>query len=293
MRSMTAYARVHTQRVGEQWAIEIHSVNRKMLDLNLNLPRDCLCFDIEIRKWIAEKILRGQISVRIIRELSEGGALLSKRYLEQLKELKRSWQNAARDLGFDEKEAVDLRFLAEQMQLIPLSSGREEEADRKFLKEAVDCCLAELLEMKEREGKALAEDVLKRLKLIEEQLLLVSNQAPNAAARFKLRLQEKLAELAQVTPDVEERIQREVVILIEKGDITEELTRLSSHLEQFRLLLRGDEKSVGRTLDFLTQEMHREINTIGSKCADKEISQSVVLMKGEVEKIREQIQNLE
>jgi uncharacterized protein (TIGR00255 family) len=265
-----------------------------MLDMSLYLPKDLLRFDIEVRKWLSQYLERGQVTLRLVVQ-SEGvaGKLFSS-YSTQLKGLKEGWDKLARELGYDPAKMVDLPFLVSQLQSMPSSETKEEEEGiRKALKEAVDNALKDLMQMKETEGKTLVLDIQKRLKIIEENIAAVELKKDEPLVRYRKKLIERLKDIGHLHGEAEERISREVALLAEKMDITEELVRLKAHIEQFRHHLSSREKAVGRTLDFLTQEIHREINTLGSKSAESEISLYVVRIKGELDKIREQVQNIE
>jgi uncharacterized protein (TIGR00255 family) len=147
--------------------------------------------------------------------------------------------------------------------------------------------------MKEREGNALAADILPRLEVIENSMAGIRLNSGHIVERYRSKLQERIKEVCSAGEECDDRVLREVALFAERQDITEELTRLQSHIDQFRLTVRSKEKSVGRTLDFLSQEMNREINTIGSKASDAEVAKEVISVKSELEKIREQIQNIE
>jgi len=294
IKSMTAYSRASVSSPLGRFVIEIHSVNRRMLDMSLYLPKDFLRFDIEIRKWLSQYLERGQITLRMTLQAEGVGNRLFLNYSMQLKALKEGWDKIAKDLGFDPEKMVDLPFLVSQLQSIPSSESKEEEESLKdSLKEAVDTALQELMQMKEAEGKVLALDIQKRLKIIEENISAVELKKEFPLAHYRKKLTDRLKEIGHLHAEAEERIVREVALLAEKLDVTEELVLLRTHIEQFRKHLASQEKAIGRTLDFLTQEMHREINTLGSKSADSEISTFVVKIKGELDKIREQVQNIE
>jgi uncharacterized protein (TIGR00255 family) len=289
IKSMTAYGRASRTAPIGRWVVEIHSVNRKMLDVHVHLPKEFLLFDRDVRKWVGEGVQRGQVTVRIFMQ-DEGQ--VSPHYAELLKDQKKNWEKIANELGYDPRQAVNLNFLVSQMHGLALADVlQEEDALRSSLKETVEEALEEATRMKEREGAALSHDILKRLKLIDHCIPKILERSSLAVERYREKLRERLREFSGAECD--ERILREVVLFAEKLDITEELTRLRSHLDQFYRLLGSDEKSVGRTLDFLTQEMHREINTLASKSSDAEVSFLAVTMKSELEKIREQIQNIE
>jgi uncharacterized protein (TIGR00255 family) len=291
MKSMTAYSRASVKGPAGQFVVEIHSVNRRMLDIGVYLPKDMLRFDLDVRKWVSQVLERGQVTVRVTLISEEIESKLSSHFT-QLKTLKSGWDKLASDLGYDPRQAVDFPFLISQMQSIALPE-HDEEGLKKSLKEAVDIALQELLSMKETEGKNLAQDIQKRLKLIEENLAAIGLKKEEPYAHYRKKIFERLKEIGHLHGEAEERVAREVAILAERMDVTEELVRLRSHIDQFRQHLFSVEKAVGRTLDFLTQEMQREINTLGAKSADSETSLYVVRIKSELDKIREQVQNIE
>jgi uncharacterized protein (TIGR00255 family) len=294
IKSMTAYGRASVSAVQGQFVIEIHSVNRKMLDMSLYLPKDLLRFDIEIRKWLSQYLERGQITLRLTLQSEGGSNKLFSNYSIQLKALKEGWDKLARELGYDPEKTVDLSFLVSQLQGLPSFESKEDEETLKAsLKAAVEAALQELMEMKETGGKTLALDIQKRLKIIEENIAAIELKKEVPLIHYRKKLNDRLKEVGHLHAEAEERIIREVALLAEKMDVTEEIVRLRTHIEQFRQHLSLHEKAVGRTLDFLTQEMHREINTLGSKSADSEISLYVVKIKSELDKIREQVQNIE
>ncbi len=169
----------------------------------------------------------------------------------------------------------------------------KEEECREALQRVVHAALDELIQMKLTEGRALTFDIQKRLLLIEDQLKAIEKKKEEPYDRYRKKIADRLQELGMITPELEERIAREVIFLAERMDVTEELVRLAAHIAQFRQHLSSTDKAVGRTLEFLTQEMLREINTLGSKSMDTEISACVVMIKSELEKVREQIQNIE
>lgn len=287
---MTAYGRA---RMGNL-VVEIHSINRKMLDLSLYLPKDLLCLDMDVRKRLSKSLERGQVTLRVTLQGEEGSTQMFSQTLSQLKILKKEWETLSQELGYDPKEEVDLSFLVRQMQTIPwVATKEDEESVGEALNEAVDTALRDLMKMKEVEGKALSSDIQSRLSLIDETLKAVELKKETPLIHFKKKITERLKEVGLIPAEVDERVAREVALLADKMDITEELVRLQTHIQQFREYLLTEERSIGRKLDFLTQEMHREINTLGSKSCDSEISLCVVKMKSELDKIREQVQNVE
>lgn len=294
IKSMTAYSRASVNSLLGRFVIEIHSVNRKMLDMSLYLPKDLLRFDIEIRKWLSQSLERGQITLRLVLQSEGASKTLFSHYSIQLKTLKEGWDKLARELGFDPAKMVDLPFLVSQLQTLPFfESNEDDEALKVSLKEAVETAMQKLMQMKKTEGETLAFDIQKRLKTIEENIAAIELKKEVPLIHYRKKLTDRLKEMGQLHAEAEERVIREVALLAERMDVTEELVRLKAHLEQFRHHLSSSEKAVGRTLDFLTQEMHREINTLGAKSVDSEISSYVVKIKSESDKIREQVQNIE
>lgn len=294
IRSMTGYGRSSRETPFGRLVVEIHSVNRKMLDLSIYLPKDLLRFDIEIRKWVMGRLERGQVSVRVAFQLETSGAKALESTLNQLQSTKQTWDRIATQLGFDPHREIDLKFLVDQVQAAsPLASEVDDTSMKQVLKGGVAAALEHLILMKGEEGKALVEDMQKRLNQISHLLKGVESKKERALTHYQAKLRERLEEIGPLTSDVEERLYREVALLAEKADITEEIVRANSHIQQFQLHLNTAEKAVGRTLDFLLQEMNREINTLAAKSMDSEISGSVVKMKSELEKIREQVQNIE
>ncbi len=284
VRSMTGYGRAHSIA---PWLVEIHSVNRKTLDVSIYIPREYLRFEIEMRKWIAEVVSRGQVTVRIQvpPDASEQMTVAT------LHALKNFWEKVAKTLGYNPQEEVSLNFLTKQMG--NLSQEIPEDQIREVLRKGVQEALDALQVMKKHEGSALQQDIEQRLHLIEDSLNKISLRGPEIRERSREKIQEKLKELAFEAKEAETRLIQELALLAERADITEELTRLHSHINQFLGCFKQEEKSLGRRLDFLAQEMHREINTIASKSADVSITQEVIAVKSEIEKIREQVQNIE
>ncbi len=287
---MTAYGCSSKTTPLGRLVVEIQTLNRKMLDIQLSLPKELFSFELEIRKWVAHKVERGQLHVRIHLEPDE--ALLLQ--LPLLKQLKKSWEKIAADLGYNPEDVITLSFLMNQL---PYQATSEHMTSNdkmsNALKECMESALGELMEMKKREGETLATDVDARLKIIEEHLKKIDERSSFAVDKYREKLKDRLSEFQLGGKEAEERILREIVLYAERLDVTEEKIRLNSHIDQFRHLLKTPEKSIGRTLEFLTQELNREINTLASKSADSELSFLTVAIKSEIEKIREQIQNIE
>lgn len=287
---MTAYGRGSTDSSEGRWVVEVHSVNRKALEVQVYLPRDCMVFDMALRKWLAPFAQRGQVTIRATLQRDEAAALMAG-LAPKLKNLQATWSQVAAELGYDPNKAIDLPFLLERISTAP--EQQDEAGLEKGLKKGFEEAVQEWQAMREKEGKALASDIEFRVKQLENFLAEVEKFAPNAVEEYRKKLTARMAELCHDLPGNEDRVMREVALMAEKVDIAEEITRLHSHFSQMKNLLKGSDKSIGRTMEFLVQEMHREMNTLGSKSVELEISRLIVAMKAELEKIREQVQNIE
>jgi len=289
LRSMTGYARKSGNSVFGSFVIEIHSINRKGLDLSISLPKELLCFDPDLRKLISSFLERGQVTLRCtFTDLS----LSLQSDITSLKMSKEGWEKICTELSW-EKSQVTLTFLLTQMPQVFNISSEQEALIGSALQKTVQETLSLLISMKEREGALLVNDFHARLSSIENDLSEVEKMREIPIASYEKKMGEKLAELQLLDEEGKLRLMKEVALLAEKLDITEEIVRLKAHLHQFKEYLAQSSVSKGRTLDFLTQEMLREINTIGSKLQVKEVSHAVIRMKSELEKMREQVQNIE
>ena len=288
MRSMTGYARTAKGTKLGLCSIEIHSVNRKGLDLSIHLPKPLLWLDTEIRKWITPVLQRGQVTVRFHLKMNEMNVWENE--LPLLQTLQKGWKELAERLGCSPDE-VNLSFLVKQKESLEVPYEIEPSFANE-IKPLMNSALEQLLHMKKEEGEALKKDISNRLKWTREQIPFLTERSSSSTLRFQEKLKERLKEFSSQS-EIDERIMREVAILAEKADITEELTRLSSHLDQFFDYMNQKENAIGKTLDFLEQEMQRELNTISAKCSDQESIYRVLALKAELEKIREQVQNIE
>ncbi|WP_420421016.1 YicC/YloC family endoribonuclease [Simkania sp.] len=293
-RSMTAYGRAHVTTESGSFLIEIHSVNRKSLDITVNLPKELLLFDMDFRKELSKEVKRGFITVRVTREEIHPTGRLTLPDLDMMKSIQEQCQTYAKELGYNPKEAISFSDL---LSYGFSSSGPPDlEVDENLqeqLLEGFKKALSKFIAMREREGATLLEDVGPRLDEIEEQLDKIAERVKAAPEMFREKLEKRLEELDVLKSEDDERMMRELILLAEKVDVTEEMTRLRSHVQQFRDLMSSKKRRVGRELDFLIQEMNREVNTTAAKSQDIEITQAILEMKTEQEKIREQIQNIE
>ena len=293
MKSMTGYGRGECAQDGFKVTVELSSVNRKQAEIAVNLPREMETLEAPLRDLVNRRIARGRVTGRITLHASSGKAFARQHINVPLAEA------YARELGKLAKHLkIDGPVTLDQLVRAPgVFQTDEELAEAEDLWPAVaraaKQAIAALVSMREREGAHLAQDLATRVATMRKCVTRVQAQAPKAAVRYREQLLERIrsAGLATPTPD-DERLLREVVLFADRSDISEELTRLKSHFQQFEDCRKSTEP-VGRMLDFLAQEMNREINTIGSKANDALISREVVVLKAELEKFREQAQNVE
>jgi len=290
---MTGYGRGECSQNGFKITVELSSVNRKQTEISVALPREIELLEAQIRDVINQHISRGRLTVRV--GLHAGASKLSARmhlnvplaraYARELAKLSRQLKLPG---------PVTLDQLARAPGVFQTDEQIVEEADFwPAVQKALKVALNMLVKMREREGAHLAHDLADRIALMRKATARVQKQAPRVAQRYREQLLQRIKEAGLEAPGTDDdRLLKEVVYFADRSDISEELTRLQSHFQQFQDCVRSDEP-VGRTLDFLAQEMNREINTIGSKANDSVISREVVTLKAELEKFREQAQNVE
>jgi len=288
---MTGYGRGEFDHGGVKLSVELNSVNRKQSDIVVNLPRDLAELEPRIRQTINERISRGRMNVLVTLQESANG----RRKLALDTGLARSYHEAMLTLQ-KELSAPGEITIGAILQAPGVMRSPEHSIDAAegwpVLQQALAAALAELVKMREREGKHLAKDLIHRLKVLRKEIKEVRALYPDVVKKYRGALLERIEKAGLNLPIDDERLLKEVSFFADRSDISEELTRLESHVAQFAHHLRKNEP-VGRTLEFITQEIFRELNTLGAKSNDAAISQHVVACKSELEKIREQIQNLE
>lgn len=292
IRSMTGFGRGSAAVAGLRAEVGVSSVNRKQLDVVVSLGRALSLLEPRVQEAVGAVLTRGRVTVDVV--VSETGARkagavrvdesLAKGYVDAIRAAARKLRlpdtlNASSLLGLPGVVRLDLD---------------SDNADRAWpaVEKALRAALAQLVRMRAREGAALAVDLLQRVDRMDGLVAEIRAHAPAAAERYRKNLRERVRGAMEDVTIPAERIDREVILFAERSDITEELTRLASHAAQARSLVRGKDPA-GRALDFLAQEMSREINTIGSKANDAEIARRVVLFKTELDRFREQVQNIE
>ena len=290
---MTGYGRGENARDGFKITVELSAVNRRQTEISVNLPRELDMLETPVRDAINHHIARGRVTARISIHAAEGkqsarahiNLPLARAYTAELNRL-------AKQLKLTDKVTLDHLVRAPGV-----FQSDEELVNAENLwpvvEKALNQALAALVKMREREGAHLAQDLTTRIGIMRQCTGRVQKQAPLTAERYRQQLIERIKSAGLESPAPEdERLLKEIVLFADRADISEELSRLQSHFQQFEDC-RKSKEPVGRTLDFLAQEMNREINTIGSKANDALISRDVVTLKAELEKFREQAQNVE
>jgi uncharacterized protein (TIGR00255 family) len=288
---MTGYGRGEVDYNGAKFSVELVSVNRKQSDITVSLPRDLTELEPRIRQTINENISRGRTNVLVCVH----NLLNAPRALALDSELARSYHDAMlalqKELSAPGEITIGTILQAPGVMRTPEETMKAQEV-WPSVERALRAALAELIKMREREGKHLAKDLIHRLKAMRKKLKEIRALHPDVVKKYRAALLDRIQKAGLPVPSDDERIVKEITFFADRADISEELTRLESHLAQFANHLRKNEP-VGRTLEFITQEIFRELNTLGAKANDAVISQRVVACKAELEKIREQIQNLE
>lgn len=291
LKSMTGFGKREASHGGLTLSVEIRSVNHRHREVALRLPKGFLEIEDKLKTLIYRHCARGRVDVTA----SLGGVKESTKTLSWDRDLAKQYTQALRELKRELKlkGEVDLTLLASYRDIF--SFGEKVVVDKKIqgvLTRLVTQALGDLDGMRRREGKMLQADLTKRIHSIEKVIRTIERRTPMVVREYAQRMKKRVGQLLDVEPVDQGRVAQELAVYAERGDVTEELIRLDSHLAQFHQLLKESE-SVGRKFDFLLQEMGREVNTIGSKANDADISASVVELKSELEKIREQVQNIE
>lgn len=291
IKSMTGYGRVQSVIDGMNITVELKSVNHRYFEFASKIPRNYGFLDDKIKKYIQTRVARGKIDCYISIEMLEAqpadvviNHTLAAGYVKALTELAKV---------YDLKDDITATAVARYPDIFSVRKAPEDE-DKIFnsVKQVLDMALDGFIEMRIKEGENLRNDILSRVKIIEERLEFIEKASPKTLEDYIARLRQRIKDLIGDAILDEQRILTEAAIFADKIAVAEETVRLHSHLQQLESMMISDD-AVGRKLDFLVQEINRETNTIGSKAQDVEIAKAVVDIKAEVEKIREQIQNIE
>ena len=295
VKSMTGYGRGIYSGEQRSITVEVKAVNHRYCDITVKMPRKYSFAEEKIKAAAKEVLKRGKVEIGVSIDnfgKSETDVNINldaaKRYYDALTELGQNF-NLAGD------GQVPLSLLAGMTDVLTTAPATEdEEVFERELLAALKEALEEISAMRAVEGEKLALDILKRADIIENTKNLITERAPKIEREYKERLQARIIELLDGSVEIpEERLALEAAIFADKANITEEIVRLGSHIDQLRSFINSDEETVGKKIDFLVQEMNREANTIGSKSNDMDITSWMLELKAEIEKIREQIQNIE
>jgi uncharacterized protein (TIGR00255 family) len=292
MHSMTGYGSGRSVSDGAQCVVEIQSVNRKQSEIVINLPRELASLEPRVREAVNARVSRGRLAVSVVCKKNADAAAapaldaaLARSYYQAMLALQK-------EIGAGGEISIETILRAPGVLRLAEDEAPAPEQVWPQIESALGQSLDALMEMRAHEGGHLAADLRARLEGIGEQLALIRSRQPLAVANYRQSLIERLERAKLEAPVDEERLAKEIALFAERCDISEELIRLESHLDQFRALLKKDEP-VGRPMDFLSQEMARELNTLGAKANDLPISQATLACKAELDKIREQVQNIE
>jgi uncharacterized protein (TIGR00255 family) len=291
IRSMTGYGSADIERDGQRLNAEIRSVNHRFCEVSIRAPKIVASFEDQIRQLIQDRYSRGKLNLTVTwsgagesGEVLKVNELVADRYVKLLDQLRKR---------YNLESGLDVKTLAALPDVFAWEhTALSDEETWKLVEGVVSRACENMEAMKTREGQALARDLEDRLKLIRAELDRVSTRAATRPAEAKDRLMMRLQALLQDIEMDPIRLAQEVALMADRLDSTEECVRLAAHIDQFRGLIEGQELA-GRKLNFLLQEMNREANTIGSKSNDVEITRAVIAIKEEVERLREQVQNVE
>ncbi|MFQ5949567.1 MAG: YicC/YloC family endoribonuclease [Nitrospiria bacterium] len=291
IRSMTGFGRAEGSYKGRSFVVELRSVNHRYCEVVVRLPKQLALLEEPIKKRVRGCIARGRIELSVS---ANGSADALKRFkidLESADAYYRLLKKLKRELRLPGE--IDIGLLSRFREVVTVVEPPEKiEPWARVINKTLDRAIAALEKMRQEEGRALEKDFSGHLRMISEKLSLIEGREEDVVRAYYRRLRKRVSELSENINIDPARLSQEAAIYAERSDISEERARLKTHIEQFRKMLHKKE-AVGRSLDFLLQEMNREVNTIGSKANDAAISLHVVAMKGELEKMREQVQNIE
>ena len=291
LRSMTGFGRGEANEDGRAWVAEIRTVNHRFLDQRVILPRLFSALEDPVKKMVAKVLDRGRVDITF----SLHGVSAVEPQLVVNESVARQYHRCLRQLidEYQLTDKIDLKDMLTQRDIISLEEPRPDmDSEWKVISRALEAALTNCNGMREQEGQALQEDLLGRLEKFETIVVQIEENIPVLHQQRQNDLRTRIGKLLDGLDIDPIRLAQETAIMADKSDVTEEITRLHSHIAQFRTFLMSDEP-VGRRLDFLLQEFLREVNTLSSKIANAGIAQLGVEMKNEIEKLREQVQNVE
>lgn len=291
---MTAYGRGVKEASFGRLICEIQSVNRKHLEVSVFLPKEFIRFDAQIKKWVQSAIARGQINIKFLVAFNTNSPISINVNLPLAKKIQSATQELALALGLPNSDELMLEILSKESTLFQFDDVIEDETVYlDALKEAFDIAMSGFTKIKSQAGQEIFNDIFKRLELLEKEINEIAVYAPHATKRYQEKLVERLKEFSTGVVE-DERVLKEVAIFAERVDISEEITLFKDHLKRFKEVISDKQMvSIAKTLEFLLQELNREINTIGSKSSEIEVARRVIIIKSEIERVREIIQNVE
>ena len=287
---MTGYGKSNMSKNLREYQVEIKSVNHRYLDVSIKMPRSLSYLEEEIKKVVSTKVTRGKIDVYI----TFNNNSLEGRDIKINTEIARMYIKELRNLAESEGIVADIPVteISKLPDVLTIQNNQDDETIKNELLEVSSKAIDNLVDMRKVEGEKIAQDLLVRIQDIEEKVKKISSLSTGLIEEYVVKLNTRIKDLLQDQEIDEARLAQEVVIYADKCSIEEEVTRLNSHIYQFRELLNSNE-AMGKKLDFMIQEMNRETNTIGSKANNLEITNEVINMKTQLENIREQVQNIE
>ena len=290
IRSMTGYGRENISKNDREYQIEIKSVNHRYLDISVKMPRQLSYLEDAIKKEISSKVKRGKIDVFI----TFNNNSLEGRKIKINTELAHAYIEELKQLAIKEKILSDIQVteISKYPDVLNIQNEQEDDKLKEEVIEVLNNAVDNFIGMRQVEGSKISEDLLKRLDYIQEKVTEISKLSTGLIEEYVVKLETRIKEILKDQEIDKQRLAQEVVIYADKCSVEEEITRLNSHILQFKNLLNSDE-AVGKKLDFIVQEMNRETNTIGSKANNLDITNRVIDLKTEIENIREQIQNIE
>ena len=291
LQSMTGFGRGQVEQGAHKITVEIRSLNHRYCDVRAVLPPSLVRFASSVERKIKARFSRGRLEANVSFERTQEGVSLPKLDISLAQGYLEAYTHLAKSLQIDPQ--VDLHLLLDAPGVVTHSNTHEEETGLEApLLEAIDDALTELERMRITEGMKLRSIILERIAKVNSWVDAVTDRAPESVEQKRIRLEARISELTSGTGVEPGRLAQEVALLVDRMDVAEEVERMRAHIEHMDKILKSNEP-VGRKLDFLVQEMNREANTIGSKCSDALIAHAVVEMKAELERLREQIQNIE
>ena len=290
IKSMTGYGKSNMLKNLREYQVEIKSVNHRYLDVSIKMPRSLSYLEEEIKKAVSAKLTRGKVDVFI----TFNNNSLEGRDIKINTEIARMYIKELRDLAESEGIVADIPVteISKLPDVLTIQNNQDDETIKNELLEVTNQAIENLVGMRKIEGEKIAQDLFTRIQDIDGKVKKISSLSTGLIEDYVVKLNTRIKELLQDQEIDEARLAQEVVIYADKCSIEEEVTRLNSHIYQFRELLNSNE-AVGKKLDFMIQEMNRETNTIGSKANNLEITNKVINMKTQLENIREQVQNIE